>query len=42
MADIHTKSEDLPAVIEKTLADIDGPVWPYPVTQQIPIDAVVE
>ena len=42
MADIHTKSEDLPAVIEKALADIDGPVWPYPVAQQIPIDAVVE
>lgn len=42
MANIHAKSEDLPAVIEKVLADIDGPVWPYPVAQQIPIDAVVE
>lgn len=42
VADIHTKPEDLPAVIEKALADIDGPVWPYPVAQQIPIDAVVE
>ena len=42
MADIHTKSEDLPAVIEKALADSDGPVWSYPVAQQIPIDAVME
>ena len=42
MADIHAKSEDLPAVIEEALADIDGPVWPYPVAQQILIDAVVE
>lgn len=42
MADIHTKPEDLPAVIEEAPADIDGPVWPYLVAQQIPIDAVVE
>ena len=26
---IHAKPEDLPAVIEKALADIDGPVQPY-------------
>ena len=42
MANIHAKPEDLPAVIEKALADIDGPVWSYPVAQQIPIDAVME
>ena len=42
MANIHAKPEDLPAVIEEALADIDGPVWPYLVAQQIPIDAVVE
>ena len=29
VANIHAKPEDLPAVIEKALADIDGPVQPY-------------
>ena len=42
LADIHAKPEDLPAVTEKALAGIDVRVWPYPVTQQMLIDAVME
>ena len=42
MANIHAKPEDLPAVTEKALAGIDVRVWPYPVTQQMLIDAVME
>ena len=34
--------QDLPAVTEKALAGIDVRVWPYPVTQQMLIDAVME
>ena len=36
------RPEDLPAVTEKALAGIDVRVWPYPVTQQMLIDAVME
>lgn len=39
---IHARPEDLPAVTEKALAGIDVRVWPYPVTQQMLIDAVME
>ena len=42
LADIHARPEDLPAVTEKALAGIDVRVWPYPVTQQMLIDAVME
>ena len=42
MANIHAKPEDLPAVTEKALAGIDVRVWPYPVAQQMLIDAVME
>ena len=42
LADIHAKPEDLPAVTEKALAGIDVRVWPYPVAQQMLIDAVME
>ena len=42
LADIHARPEDLPAVTEKALAGIDVRVWPYPVAQQMLIDAVME
>ena len=42
LADIHAKPEDLPAVPKKALAGIDVRVWPYPVTPQMLIDAVME
>ena len=41
-AGIHARPEDLPAVTEKALAGIDVRVWPYPVAQQMLIDAVME
>ena len=42
LADIHAREEDLPAVTEKALKGIDVRVWPYPVDQQMLIDAVME
>ena len=42
LADIHARPEDRPAVTEKALAGIDVRVWPYPVAQQMLIDAVME
>ena len=36
------REEDLPAVTEKALKGIDVRVWPYPVDQQMLIDAVME
>ena len=42
LADIHAQEEDLPAVTEKALKGIDVRVWPYPVDQQMLIDAVME
>ena len=42
LADIHARPEDLPAVTEKALAGIDVRVYPYPVTQQMLIDGVME
>ena len=42
LSDIHARPEDLPAVTEKALAGIDVRVYPYPVTQQMLIDGVME
>ena len=42
LADIHAKPEDLDKVTAKALAGIDVRVWPYPVTAQVIIDAIME
>ena len=42
LADIHAKPEDLDKVTAKALAGIDVRVWPYPVTAQVVIDAIME
>ena len=42
LADIHARPEDLAAVTAKALAGIDVRVYPYPVTEQMIVDGIME
>ena len=42
LADIHATPQDLDKVTAKALAGIDVRTWPYPVTAQVIIDAIME
>ena len=42
LADLHARPEDLPLVTAKALAGIDVRVYPYPVTEQMIVDGVME
>lgn len=42
LADIHATPEDLSAVTVKALAGIDVRVYPYPVTEQMIVDGIME
>ena len=42
LADIHAGAEDLAAVTAKALAGIDVRVYPYPVTEQMIVDGIME
>ena len=42
LADIHARPEDLAAVTAQALAGIDVRVYPYPVTEQMIVDGIME
>ena len=42
LADIHATPADLEKVTTKALAGIDVRVWPYPVTAEVIINAIME